>query len=190
MGVAKLWNPCYKIVSEVGKTKWMQISAVFMKSSAKIHLVCQIGLGKPLWARVFRACCCNSDNCVRYCDTEFSAIVYIFLSSCNSDNCVRYCDSSIILPPWINSSGCNSDICVRYCDSSLSKPPYVISVATAITASGIVTDYFQHNMKFDVQLQEWLLQAVIKMKTRRNDFPLGDLSLRLFVSQAFWNDFA
>ena len=68
--------------------------------------VCQIGLGKPLWARVFRACCCNSDNCV------------------------------------------------RYCDSSLSKPPYVISVATAITASGIVTDYFQHNRKFDVQLQE------------------------------------
>ena len=34
-------------------------------------------------------------------------------------------------------------------------------------------------------LQERLLQAVIKMKTRRNDFPLGDLSLRLFVSQAF-----
>ena len=80
---------------------------------------------------------------------------------------------------------CNSDNCVRYCDSSLSKPPYVISVATAITASGIVTDYFQHNRKFDVQLQERLLQAVIKMKTRRNDFPLGDLSLRLFVSQAF-----
>ena len=39
-----------------------------MKTVAKIHLVCQIGLGKPLWARVFKACCCNSDNCERYCD--------------------------------------------------------------------------------------------------------------------------
>ena len=39
-----------------------------MKSSAKFYLVCQIGLGKPLWARVFKACCCNSDYCKRYCD--------------------------------------------------------------------------------------------------------------------------
>ena len=48
----------------------MQKLAAFMKSSAKIHLVCQNGLGKPLWARVFKACCCNSDYCVRYCDAD------------------------------------------------------------------------------------------------------------------------
>ena len=47
-----------------------------MKSSAKIHLVCQIGLGKPLWARVFKVCCCNSDYCVRYCDYDGFAFIH------------------------------------------------------------------------------------------------------------------
>ena len=83
----------------------------FLKTLAKIHLVCQIGLGKPLWARVFRACCCNSDYCERYCDVTGIIIVPMFtvatvitasgivtvyqsrhncLICCNSDYCERY----------------------------------------------------------------------------------------------------
>ena len=97
-GFAKLWKPCYKRASEVGKVKWMQRSAVFMKSSAKIHLVCQIGLGKPLWARVFKACCCNSDYCERYCDWHklWTPLDQRICYGCNSYNCVRYCDDRCI----------------------------------------------------------------------------------------------
>ena len=110
--------------------------------STKIHLVCQIGLGKPLWARVFKACCCNSDYCKRYCDFSHKRIC-LFNICCNSDYCKRYCDYSVTMK-FLFEFGCNSDYCKRYCDFNkvdINIPPYV---ATVITASGIVT-YFLLN---------------------------------------------
>ena len=104
-----------------------------MKTIAKIHFVCQIGLGKPLWARVFKVCCCNSDNCERYCDQSWSRSNFRDYISCNSDNCERYCDfhaASVI----ISASG----------------------VATAITASGIVIQGRDDGAHYSMYLLEKL----------------------------------
>ena len=86
-----------------------------MKSSAKFHLVCQIGLGKPLWARVFKGCCCNSDYCVRYCDPSLNPS-----SICLPDVATVITACGIVTQSIDNDRtiiGCNSDYCVRYCDT-------------------------------------------------------------------------
>ena len=84
--------------------------------STKIHLVCQIGLGKPLWARVFKAC-------VATVITASGIVTERFICCCKR----------IYVATVITASGIVT--------LALYSIDIFSLVATVITASGIVTRF-------------------------------------------------